>query len=29
MRIQKLRGKLDKLVGQLPDPFRLLRGVGR
>ena len=29
MRIQKLRGKLDRLVGQLPDPFRLLRGVGR
>lgn len=29
MRIQILRGKLDKLVGQLPDPFRLLRGVGR
>jgi ubiquinone biosynthesis protein COQ9 len=29
MRIQKLRGKLDRLVEQLPDPFRLLRGVGR
>ncbi|HEY7688245.1 MAG TPA: COQ9 family protein [Dongiaceae bacterium] len=29
MRIQKLRGKIDSLIGQLPDPFRLLRGVGR
>lgn len=29
MRIQRLRGRLDKLADKLPDPFRMLRGMAR
>jgi ubiquinone biosynthesis protein COQ9 len=29
MRIQKLRGRLDRCAARLPDPFRLLRRAGR
>ena len=29
MRIQRLRGRFEKLAEKLPDPFRMLRGMAR